>query len=334
MPELLTVHGRHGICIDGAGFTLDGSKGRGCSVVSHAHSDHVASHALTVASRPTAALLRERYGRKREIVELDWGEPWERDGFRTVLTPAGHVLGSAMVHVTRISDGASLLYTGDYKLRGGLSCEPAVPLGADLLIMECTFGMPRYVFPDTDTLRGRMHEWCRSALERGEVPVLLGYSLGKAQEIQMLLGDAFRISVHPAVAAMNLVYAGCGIQLPHWEPASESLEGCVLVMPPAAGKDSLLSRLPKKAVAMVSGWGLDSSAKYRYRVDEVFPLSDHADYPDLLRLVEQVNPRRVLTTHGYCTEFAATLRARGVDAWSLHGGDQLELFQDSAFDEA
>ena len=147
----------------------------------------------------------------------------------------------------------------------------------------------------------------------------------------MMLGGKFRVAVHPAVAAMNAVYTGFGMALPPWEPADPLPEGAVLVTPPASGHQSVLDKLPRRAVAMVSGWGLDPSARYRYRVDQVFPLSDHADYPDLLRLVDLVAPRRVLTTHGYCTEFAAALRARDVDAWSLHGGDQLELFNDAAF---
>ena len=98
--------------------------------------------------------------------------------------------------------------------------------------------------------------------------------------------------------------------------------GCVVVMPPSVAR-----KLPKgkHRIAMVSGWGLDASARYRYKVDAVIPLSDHADYPELLGFVEQVKPRRVFTVHGYTAEFAAVLRARGVDAWSLSGADQLEL---------
>ena len=335
MGVLISVHYDRGIHIAGAPFALDATRGGGCSVVSHAHSDHVARHAVTVTSRATAVLLRQRYGAgKGTVIALDWGEVWECEGWRASLTPAGHVLGSAMVHVTRLSDGATLLYTGDFKLRQGLSCEAAIALPADVLVMECTFGLPRYVFPALEEMQARMKAWCREALEAGAVPVVMGYSLGKAQEIQMLLGGAFRVAVHPSVAVMNARYADLGFPLPPWESAGEDLSGCVLVMPPAAGKSEHLAAIPHKAMAMVSGWGLDSGARWRYGVNEVFPLSDHADYPDLLRLVELVQPRRVLTTHGWHREFAATLRAKGYDAWSLHGGDQMELFTEAAFHEA
>jgi DNA ligase-1 len=55
------------------------------------------------------------------------------------------------------------------------------------------------------------------------------------------------------------------------------------------------------------------------------PLSDHADYPDLLRFVEAVQPKRVLTLHGFAREFASTLRERGIEAWAVGKDDQLEF---------
>jgi Cft2 family RNA processing exonuclease len=222
-----------------------------------------------------------------------------------------------------------MLYTGDFKLRAGLSSERAEPLPADLLVMESTFGLPRYVFPDPQHVGAEIRGWCRAALARGAVPVLLGYSLGKAQEIQMVLRGEFRVAVHPAVALMNHCYADFGIALPPWDALGAGHAERVLVLPPSAWRRGAGAG-PEKTVAMVSGWGLDDSARFRYGVEEVFPLSDHADFPELLRLVELVKPRRILTTHGWHREFAATLRRRGLDAWSLHGGDQMELFTEAA----
>jgi DNA ligase-1 len=70
---------------------------------------------------------------------------------------------------------------------------------------------------------------------------------------------------------------------------------------------------------------MDPSAKYRYRSSTAIPLSDHADFPDLLRLVDLVKPKKIFTLHGSTRELAATLRARGHEAWSIYGDDQLEL---------
>lgn len=62
-----------------------------------------------------------------------------------------------------------------------------------------------------------------------------------------------------------------------------------------------------------------------YTGDAAFPLSDHADYIDLLNYVEAVRPHRVLTLHGFAQEFARDLRERGVEAWALTGANQLEF---------
>ena len=90
-------------------------------------------------------------------------------------------------------------------------------------------------------------------------------------------------------------------------------------------KSTALRALKVARTAMLSGWALQPGAKYRYQVDEVLPLSDHADYPELLQTVELVQPQCVYTVHGYTREFAADLRRRGHEAWALGMTDQLEL---------
>jgi len=98
-----------------------------------------------------------------------------------------------------------------------------------------------------------------------------------------------------------------------------------VIAPPNAPQIEELRKLANCRTAMVSGWGLDKSAKYRYRVDEVFPLSDHADYPELIRTVEIVKPRLVHTVHGFTREFASDLRQRGYDACALGQEEQLDF---------
>src|SRR5205823_8905666 len=75
----------------------------------------------------------------------------------------------------------------------------------------------------------------------------------------------------------------------------------------------------------ITGWAVDPGAIYRYQVDAAFPLSDHADYTDLIRYVELVKPERVLTLHGFAAEFARDLRERGIEAWALSEENQMEL---------
>lgn len=87
----------------------------------------------------------------RQVIE------WE--GWELRLLPAGHIIGSAMLHLMRKADGAALLYTGDYKLRQGLSSERCELLQADTLIMECTFGLPQYAFPPLPQIVTQVLKW-------------------------------------------------------------------------------------------------------------------------------------------------------------------------------
>lgn len=306
-----------------ADLWLDPSRGKRLAVITHAHADHVAAHETTLCSVATSSLLRVRYGQRGTHVALEYGQPYGVAGYRLELLPAGHILGSAMVHLTRLSDGATLLYTGDFKLRPSPTAEPAVVRRADTLIMETTFGLPKYVFPVYAEIRQQVLAWCAAAFARGQVPILLGYSLGKAQEILRLLNDTgWPIAVHDQVQKICAVYEAHGISFPAYDPLNyQDTAGRVLVMPPH------VPRPPgdQYVAAMISGWGLNASAKYQSRTDEVFALSDHADYPDLLKFVERVQPKLTYTTHGFAAEFARDLRGRGWAAWTLEGRDQLDL---------
>jgi len=70
---------------------------------------------------------------------------------------------------------------------------------------------------------------------------------------------------------------------------------------------------------------LDPSAKYRLRVDHALPLSDHADYNELIEAVERVDPRKVYCTHGP-ESFVDRLCELGFDAAPLGRPAQGRLF--------
>jgi putative mRNA 3-end processing factor len=75
----------------------------------------------------------------------------------------------------------------------------------------------------------------------------------------------------------------------------------------------------------VTGWAADAAAKYRLGVDHALPLSDHADYDELIETVQRVEPREIFCTHGPA-EFADHLRDLGFNAYPLHPPAQRRLF--------
>jgi putative mRNA 3-end processing factor len=67
-------------------------------------------------------------------------------------------------------------------------------------------------------------------------------------------------------------------------------------------------------IAYVSGWAALDNARARAGAEELIPYSDHADFDELLAIVEQSGAREVDVVHGYTEPFARILRDRGVDA--------------------
>lgn len=328
----ISVQWKNGIWLPVFALALDPRTSAKLAFVSHAHSDHTGHHEHTIASSATARLMRARFGAGRgTFTELHFGETRDFTSFSATLLPAGHIIGSAQLYLESAS--SSLLYTGDYKLREGLSAQPAQFCRAETLIMEATFGRPHYCFPPTAQVLSDIRQFCRETIEDGETPVLLGYSLGKAQELIRALSDeGWPVVLHPAVWEMTRLVQEIeqsGQDLARWPNLEkfqqQSLAGRVLICPPSVQGSSLLRKLPRRRVAMISGWALEPGAIHRYQCDAAFPLSDHADYPDLLRAVELVQPKRIYVVHGFAREFAADLRQRGYEAWALGQADQLEL---------
>jgi len=322
---VIDVFYHRGVCLRAQDLWLDPWDARRFAFVSHAHSDHIASHQEIIVSERTARLMQARLPGKRIEHVLPFGQTRTVHDVDVTLLPAGHIFGSAQILIA--AAGNTLLYTGDFKLRQGQSAEATEWTAAHTLIMETTYGILRYRLPPTEEVIAQIIAFCRDAIENDEVPVLLGYSLGKAQEILCALAGAdLTPMLHGSVYQMTRIYEQYGQEFCHYlRYHPNDLAGKVLICPPSANRSRMLEKIPRKRVAMISGWAVDPNAIYRYQVDAAFPLSDHADYDDLLRYVELVGPKRVFTLHGFAAQFARDLRARGIEAWALTEENQMEL---------
>jgi len=95
-----------------------------------------------------------------------------------------------------------------------------------------------------------------------------------------------------------------------------------MIAPMMSSRNNVAVKLKKEhraVLAAFSGWAVDSGYGSYLGADCSFPLSDHCDYAELLRLVKEVSPEVVYTTHGFTNEFARTLRGEGYDAKPLDG---------------
>ena len=72
-------------------------------------------------------------------------------------------------------------------------------------------------------------------------------------------------------------------------------------------------------VASFSGWSVDRFGRSKTRANtEMFPLSDHCGYNELMEFVRLCGPSKVLTMHGFAEEFARSVRCElSIDAEPL-----------------
>ena len=316
---------RGGLHLSGSPLWLDASRKQALSFVSHAHADHIARHERTIATAATLKLMAHRLGELPAALPAPYQRPFDLGPLSLELLPAGHVLGSAQLRITR-ADGLRVVYTGDVNGVPALTAEPLAVGECDVLVLESTFGHPRYALPPRAQVLAQVAEWVSQQLQRGVAPVLLGYPLGKSQEvIHYLQSQGFPICAHRSVCDVTTLYRELGVPLgPVRRFEGEWHAGEVCVMPPHLARRGALSELRPRATAILTGWAMDGQ---RFGADRAFALSDHADFQGLVDYAQATHAEEILTHHGFAEELAAGLRKRGMNARPVGTVRQLELFR-------
>lgn len=297
-------------------LAIDVRRGHACGFVSHAHADHYGAHQLTLCTPATARLIATRW-KLRQVYELPYGVWMEWGDHRLQTWPAGHILGSAMLYVE--TPGGRLLYTGDFQLRGSLTSEPAKIPQADVLIMESTYGHPRYRFPSRDALLDQLATAIDTARHRGLLPVVRGYQVGKAQEITRALNLlGYFVVIDPRLARVHQVYNELGVDLGPYhvcdgEQVHARTSDAVVVVPPPATRGRGVILPQQRYEIVVSGWAMDRNYRRVVAADAYVPWSDHADFDELMECVERTGAKFVYCLHGQ-EPIIEQLQRRGVRA--------------------
>ncbi|MFF3702130.1 MULTISPECIES: ligase-associated DNA damage response exonuclease [Pseudomonas] len=290
------------------------------AVITHGHGDHARNgnrHYLTAS--PGAGILRSRLGADINLQTLDYGQRLDHGGVTLSLHPAGHVLGSAQVRLEY--RGEVWVASGDYKVEPDGTCAPFEPVRCHTFITESTFGLPIYRWEPQQQIFDQINAWWRENITLGKASVLFCYSFGKAQRILHGLDPSLGpILVHGAVEPLNRVYREAGVALPATLHASEMdkhdprMRQALILAPPSAAGSSWMRRFGDYSDAFASGWMRLRGTRRRRGVDRGFVLSDHADWPGLLRAIEQTGAQRVMVTHGSVAVLVRYLCERGLDA--------------------
>jgi Cft2 family RNA processing exonuclease len=314
-----------GLFLTRAQLAIDVRRRQPRCFVSHAHADHIARHELALATPVTARLYRHRLGARHRVIEMRYREPIAFGSVRLTAYPAGHCFGSAMLLAEE--GQRSLLYTGDFKLGESETAEAAELPQAEILVMESTFGRPRYRMPPRRHVIEELMSIVHAALAAGTTPVIHAYPLGKSQEVTCILTSrGVPVLQHPAIIEISRIYQEFGAELGDFRLFSgELLEGHAVVTLPRGMNGFRLAGMRRTVSITATGWAIDRSTRYRLGVDHALPLSDHADFDQLVEAVRRVGAREIYCTHGP-HEFVDHLRDLGFNAHPLRPPRQRRLF--------
>ncbi len=284
------------------------------SFISHAHGDHlrkISPKMQNYLTPETLDIARIRTNCEN-ITPIYLGKIIRLDEFEILAHNAGHMLGSAQfeIHVPDFT----VVYTGDINCRNMFTTTAAESITCDILVLETTYGVPFYAFPDLTQTATDIVEWALREIKAGKIPVFKVYSRGKAQEIVKIFNAMTKIPVvvEDEVASIANAYIKNGVSLEYLKSteaeAHELIRSgeCVCLSP----KSDLLKNLTNASIAIATGWALGKHFQGANKMRNTFPLSGHADFTQLVEYVKLANPKEVLTVHGFKTEFADYIRRK------------------------
>ena len=296
------------------------------ALITHGHSDHARSgHRSVLATQQTLDIMALRYGADfagtTQAAAL--GTPLDVNGVSITFHPAGHVLGSAQIAVEH--GGIRIVASGDYKRQADATCAPFEPVACDVFITEATFGLPVFRHPpDTHEI----DQLLKSTQQFPERAHLVGaYALGKAQRVIRLIRDAGYdrpIFIHGALAKLCDYYEGEGIALGELRPATVEggskgdFAGAIVVGPPSAFADRWARRFPDPMSCFASGWMRIRQRAKQGGVELPLIISDHGDWDELTRTIEETGAREVWATHGREEALVRWCELQGIAAQPLH----------------
>lgn len=272
------------------------------ALITHGHADHArAGHGAVLATRDTLDIMAIRYGAEHAPQTQEAGGAVTLGEVSVSFHPAGHVLGSAQIRLSW--RGFTAVVSGDYCRHANPVCAPFDPVPCDLFVTEATFGLPVFRHPEP---QGEMGKLLTSLATFPDRPHLIGaYALGKAQRVIALLRGAGYdkpILIHGALQKLCDFHTARGIDLGDLRPATvergRQAEGQVVIAPPSAFAATWVQRFRDPVLAFASGW-MTVRARARQRGAELpLIISDHADWPDLIRTIRDTGAAEIWVTHG------------------------------------
>lgn len=308
----MIVESPQGLYCPAGAFHLDPVLPVERAVLTHAHGDHArAGSAAYLCTPDSAALLRRRLEGAR-LESLAYCEKRRIGDVTVSLHPAGHMLGSAQVRIE--GAGGVWVVSGDYKRDPDPTCAPFEPLRCDAFVTEATYALPLFRWDDAAAVAREIVAWWQG--NAGKASILFCYALGKSQR---LLAEIGRLTdrpvwVHGMIEPFAEVYRERGVKLAATRLLGEArgLAGELVMAPLSARGTPWMKRFRNFEQGFASGLMRIRGTRRRRGFDRGFALSDHADWPSLLRTIRETSAPRVLATHGYREALVRYLNEAGL----------------------
>ncbi len=301
-----------GAILIGKDLTIDGFERRRIHVVTHAHADHLGGLNESVkyvekiiATPATIDLILElgyilhsnglRGLFRSKSHPLNYHEEYGLSDGKLVLLPAQHIIGACQVLVN-LKD-LVIGYTGDFKLGRGTEIieEP------DVLIIETTYGDPSHRRPFKHHVEDFLVDLVYQGMETMHRVVIYGYH-GKLQEAMRILrekGIDYPFIMPPRIYRITRIAERHGYRIGEYYYAG-SREAREIMRDGYYVYFEHMMRAKRRRLdgtalnIILSGWEFQQPVR---RLDEytwLAALSDHADFDELVRYVEESRPRLVI----------------------------------------
>ena len=138
----------------------------------------------------------------KHTITLNYGEVTDiTPDIKITFNNAGHILGSAMVHLNIGNGLHNILYTGDFKFSKTRLLDPPKTIFPRLetVIMESTYGGKNDIHPSREETEKKFLEAVKETLSEGGKVLIPVLAVGRAQEILLLIIDAVKQGILPPV---------------------------------------------------------------------------------------------------------------------------------------
>lgn len=325
-------------------------------LVSHAHADHTdrldyfaESHVPVVAHPMTMELKKSFFDQIPKKYEIREGKRIIFNGIEIKAYESGHCGGSLMFLITY--KGHRILFTGDINTQFTTALNPAPIVKCDTLIMEATFGDPKYVFPQKEIVYTELYEYIQKTFVNRDVIFLFGQALGKSQDVVKFLrnlrNNDIRIALdrysYSCTKTYEKYYGKIDHGINHFDDDIHkgkkqsyiSLSEIFIPKPKTIfilhlSKDRIfhvISDLSKKfglddpPIILLSGLDEETLKPIIEMYNpKIFKISNHSDYNELVRYASESGAKQVCVFHGKAEKFKENAQKTiNAKIYNIHG---------------